>query len=118
MLEKNYGLINAGKNGCPGKHPHPQPSTSTASKAVLCAALVGLMAVGAAGQAFAADNGMMAGKEKCYGIAKAGKNDCKSMTGSHSCAGMSTKDNDPNDFKMVNTGECAKDGGTIAAPTK
>jgi uncharacterized membrane protein len=27
--------------------------------------------------------------EKCYGIAKAGANDCASSTGSHSCAGMS-----------------------------
>ena len=31
--------------------------------------------------------------EKCYGIAKAGKNDCQTVT--HSCAGTSTKDADP-----------------------
>ena len=28
------------------------------------------------------------GKEKCYGIAKAGKNDCAAANGSHSCAGQ------------------------------
>ncbi|NBQ89244.1 MAG: DUF2282 domain-containing protein, partial [Betaproteobacteria bacterium] len=26
-------------------------------------------------------------KEKCYGIAKAGRNDCASLSGRHSCAG-------------------------------
>ena len=43
------------------------------NKTVLCAALAGVLAVGAASHAFAAD---MTGKEKCFGIAKAGKNDC------------------------------------------
>jgi uncharacterized membrane protein len=42
--------------------------------------------------------------EKCYGIAKAGKNDCK--TASHSCAGHSTKDGDG--FVAVPAGTCGK----------
>jgi len=29
-------------------------------------------------------------KEKCYGIAKAGRNDCASLSGRHSCAGQAT----------------------------
>ena len=33
-------------------------------------------------------------KEKCYGISKAGKNDCGTATSS--CAGTSKLDNDPN----------------------
>jgi len=44
------------------------------------------------------------GTEKCYGIAKAGKNDCK--TASHSCAGHATKDGDG--FVAVPTGTCDK----------
>jgi uncharacterized membrane protein len=52
-------------------------------------------------------------KEKCYGVAKAGKNDCASTTGSHSCAGQSKKDNDPNDWKFVAKGTCEKMGGKV-----
>ena len=29
-----------------------------------------------------------AAKEKCYGIAKAGQNDCANLSGTHSCAGQ------------------------------
>lgn len=51
-------------------------------------------------------------KEKCFGIAKAGQNDCASADGSHSCAGHATKDNDPNEWKFVDAGSCADMGGT------
>jgi uncharacterized membrane protein len=44
--------------------------------------------------------------EKCYGIAKAGANDCASMTGSHSCAGMSKVDSDPSEWVYVPAGYC------------
>jgi uncharacterized membrane protein len=87
------------------------------NKTVLCAALVGLMTV-SAGSAFAADAMTGPTKEKCFGIAKAGKNDCKSVTGAHSCAGQSTTDNSPNEFKLVPGGECAKDGGSLTPAGK
>ena len=45
-------------------------------------------------------------KEKCYGIAKAGQNDCASLSGSHSCAGHSKMDRDVGDWKYVATGTC------------
>ena len=32
--------------------------------------------------------------EKCYGVAKAGKNDCASSNGTHSCAARAKKDGD------------------------
>ncbi|MGL4768387.1 MAG: BufA1 family periplasmic bufferin-type metallophore [Formosimonas sp.] len=51
--------------------------------------------------------------EKCYGIALAGKNDCASKTGSHSCAGQATKDKDPNEWKLVEKGTCASMGGQV-----
>ena len=47
--------------------------------------------------------------EKCYGIAKAGLNDCE--TASHSCAGTSTKDGDKASWIYVPAGTCAKIAG-------
>ncbi len=45
--------------------------------------------------------------EKCYGIAKAGKNDCAS-TGNSSCAGTSKIDGDPNAWIYVAEGYCER----------
>lgn len=54
--------------------------------------------------------------EKCYGVAKAGQNDCASPNGSHSCAGQAKKDNDANEWKKVPAGSCEKMGGKLTAP--
>ena len=43
-------------------------------------------------------------KEKCYGVALKGANDC--AAGAHSCAGSSTIDYDPASFKLVPKGSC------------
>ncbi len=83
------------------------------NKTLLSIALAGALTAGIAMTAQADD---AAGKEKCYGIAKAGKNDCKAANASHACAGQATKDNDPNDFKAVAAGECEKAGGSMMAP--
>lgn len=53
-------------------------------------------------------------KEKCFGIAKAGQNDCATSTGSHSCAGQAKKDMDPAEWKFVAKGTCEKMGGKLA----
>jgi uncharacterized membrane protein len=45
-------------------------------------------------------------KEKCFGIAKAGQNDCASISGVHSCAGQSTVDLDKKEWKYVPKGTC------------
>ena len=50
-----------------------------------------------------------AADEKCYGVAKAGKNDC--AAGTHSCAGQSTKDMDKSSFVEVPAGVCGKLAG-------
>ncbi len=50
--------------------------------------------------------------EKCYGIAKAGQNDCG--TARHSCAGKATRDNDPTEWKAVPRGTCQKLGGRLS----
>jgi uncharacterized membrane protein len=44
--------------------------------------------------------------EKCYGIAKAGKNDCAGVA--HACAGQSHVDNSAADFVEVPEGTCDK----------
>lgn len=79
------------------------------SHLLLSAAIAGLMAAGTALSATAADEA--AEKEKCYGIAKAGKNDCASASGSHSCKGQATTDNDPNEWMLVDKGTCESAGG-------
>ena len=45
-------------------------------------------------------------KEKCFGIAKAGQNDCASVSGGHSCAGQSKVDMDKTEWKYVAKGTC------------
>lgn len=85
-----------------------KPSTLTQT------AIAGLLALGVAalsGSALAADSG----KEKCFGIAKAGQNDCGGTNAKHSCAGQSKMDNDPNDWKFVAPGTCEKMGGKLKA---
>jgi uncharacterized membrane protein len=52
--------------------------------------------------------------EQCYGIAKAGQNDCQ--TASHSCAGTSAKDRDKASWMYMPAGTCAKIvGGSLTA---
>ncbi|GAB4297466.1 MAG: hypothetical protein Kow0058_14220 [Roseovarius sp.] len=48
-----------------------------------------------------------AGKEKCYGVALAGQNDCKAGAGT-TCAGTSTVDYQGNAWKMVDAGTCTQ----------
>jgi uncharacterized membrane protein len=51
--------------------------------------------------------------EKCYGIAKAGKNDCAS-TGNNSCGGSSKVSSDPRAWIYVPAGYCERIvGGTL-----
>jgi uncharacterized membrane protein len=73
----------------------------------LAAAVGSLLSMGVSTTAMAGDKA--ADKEKCYGVAKAGKNDCASN--GHSCAGQAKADNDPGDWKYVPKGECEKMGG-------
>ncbi|MBT0570096.1 DUF2282 domain-containing protein [Curvibacter sp. CHRR-16] len=54
---------------------------------------------------------MAAEKEKCFGIAKAGQNDCANLTGAHSCAGQTKMDMAKEDWKFVPAGTCKAAGG-------
>lgn len=53
--------------------------------------------------------------EKCYGIAKAGKNDC-GVPGKHSCAGYAKVDNDPAEWVFVTEGTCEQDQNGSLTP--
>ncbi len=59
-----------------------------------------------------------ADKEKCYGIAAAGKNDCADANGTHSCAGQAKADKGAAEWKYVAKGTCEKEGGKTTAPKK
>ncbi len=81
----------------------------------LNAAIAGLLALGVAA-ANAEPAKQPAGSEKCYGIAKAGQNDCG--TAKHACAALGKADNDPAEWKYVPKGTCEQAGGKAAAPKK
>ena len=83
------------------------------SKSIATTAIAGLFAVGLSGigvGAMAADKNM----EKCYGVVKAGQNDCKTANGS--CAGSSKVDNSPEAFLVVPKGTCDKIVGGSLKP--
>ncbi len=86
------------------------------NKTIIAVALAGLMA---SSSLIAAETPKAADApktEKCFGIAKAGQNDCATKNGSHSCAGRGTKDMDANEWKKVPSGSCEKMGGKLDAP--
>jgi uncharacterized membrane protein len=87
----------------------------TMNKLLLTAALAGVFT---AGSAIAHEAVAAEGKEKCYGIAKAGKNACSSADGAHSCAGQAKVDNSPYEWVLVNAGECVKQGGSLTPGEK
>ncbi|MGC1469429.1 MAG: DUF2282 domain-containing protein [Sphingorhabdus sp.] len=55
----------------------------------------------------------VAAKEKCFGVALKGQNDCKAGPGT-SCAGTSTVDYQGNAWKYTEAGACEKAGGSLA----
>jgi uncharacterized membrane protein len=79
-----------------------------ASTMALAAALAGALAVTTAAEAADAKN------EKCYGVSKAGKNDCQ--TASSSCAGTAKKDNQGDAWIYVPAGTCEKIAGGSLTP--
>jgi uncharacterized membrane protein len=81
-------------------------------------ALASILAFGAISAAQAGPVAPDATKDKCFGVAKAGANDCASASGSHSCAGTAKKDNDAGDWKYVTKGTCESMGGMLAPPKK
>ena len=83
------------------------------SKLILSSAIAGLMAVASiSGTATAQEK--KESKEKCFGVAMKGKNDCG--TAKHSCAGEAKTDKAPEEWKYVAKGTCESMGGKLKAP--
>jgi uncharacterized membrane protein len=55
-----------------------------------------------------------AGMEKCYGIVKAGRNDC--ATAKHGCAGQAKADAEGDEWIALPKGTCAKIVGASLTP--
>jgi len=70
-------------------------------RAMIAAAAASLMSLAMVSVPAAAQE-----KEKCFGIARAGQNDCASISGAHSCAGQSKVDMDKGEWKYVAKGTC------------
>ena len=83
----------------------------TSKTAILAAAVSSLLVVSAT--AFAADE---ANSEKCYGVAKAGKNDCAGAA--HACAGQGKKDASASEFVKLPKGTCERIVGGSLTPGK
>ncbi len=81
---------------------------------IVSSALASALALGLTGQAAAQEKG----KEKCYGVAKAGQNDCANLSGTHSCAGQSKADMNPADWRYVAKGTCKDMKGLSEAEAK
>lgn len=79
-----------------------------------CAAVI------TAGLTLAAANATAAPKMvKCYGVAKAGKNDCGGKGANHACQGHATKNADKYDWIYVPKGLCNKiAGGSLKSGDK
>ncbi len=73
-------------------------------KLIVSSALASALALGLVAPVAAQDK--PATKEKCFGVAKAGQNDCANISGTHSCAGQSKVDMSPEDWKYVAKGTC------------
>lgn len=83
----------------------------TTNKVLLSSALA--LAVAGIGTAHA-DGKMKMEMKKCYGVVKAGANDCKTATGS--CAGSSVLDGDKTAFIVLKKGVCEKLVGGLLEP--
>ena len=81
---------------------------------IVTSAIAGLVSLAASGTAVAEEKATAPAKEKCYGIAKKGANDCG--TAKHSCAGIATADNLPDEWKMVAKGTCEAMKGSLKKP--
>jgi uncharacterized membrane protein len=88
-----------------------------ASTVALASALVGSMAMSAVAVAQTGPTPKPEYKfEKCYGVVKAGKNDCQ--TAGSSCAGTSKRDSQADAWVYVPAGTCDKLVGASLEPKK
>jgi uncharacterized membrane protein len=81
-------------------------ATAAATATTLALALGAALALAQA-PAAAQEAGKDVAKEKCFGVALKGQNDCAAGAGT-TCAGTAKKDHQGNAWKFVPTGTCAQ----------
>ena len=82
------------------------------TKTAILAAAIGAVVM-FAGPAFSADDSKDP-TEKCFGVAKAGKNDCAGAA--HSCQGQGKKDGEAKEWVKLPKGTCERIvGGSLTA---
>ena len=95
-----------------------------ASKSTVLAAAVVVAAAAAGAAVYTARNapasnmaqeGAAGPQEECYGVAKAGENDCASANGSHTCGGLAKADYSGQEYRNVPKGSCINMGGKLEA---
>jgi uncharacterized membrane protein len=84
-------------------------------RAIVSSALASVLALGLVDHSSAQDRKP---KEKCYGIAKAGQNDCSNQANTHTCAGQSKVDYSLDDYRYVPKGTCKELKGKTAEELK
>ena len=84
--------------------------SKTTLNTLIAGAFATTLVAGAATEAIASE------KEKCYGVAKAGANDCANAAGTHSCAGQSTVDADGGEWLSLPKGICERLAGGSLEP--
>jgi len=89
-----------------------------ANRALAASAIASFLGLLLAGAARAADEAptKRPPQEKCFGVAKAGKNDCASAN--HSCCAEAKTDADPAEWIWVPKGTCEKIVGGVAGNAK
>lgn len=87
------------------------------SKKTINTLLAGAVALTIAGAANTA-NAMGDDQEKCYGVVKAGQNDCANAANTHSCAGHAATDGESGEWVALPKGVCEKLVGGSLAPVE
>ena len=86
------------------------------SKKAMSVMLAGAVAATAIAGGISSAEAAKSGKEKCYGVVKAGKNDCGNAAKTQSCAGYATVDGDGGEWISLPKGVCEKLVGGSTTP--
>jgi len=87
------------------------------SKKIIAGAIAGVLALAAGAAPAQQQNVQCAAVERCYGVSKAGKNDCATATSA--CSGTAKQDHQKDAWVYVPKGTCDKiAGSSLKAPTK
>jgi uncharacterized membrane protein len=107
------GIVPDKSRAIPYVQPKQGASNMKHRHTVITAAIGSLFALGSLSAVAAADKAPV---EKCFGIAKSGKNDCQ--TAASACAGTATKDGQKDAWIYVPKGTCEKIVGASLKSSK